>query len=98
MKRVGFRRVQRSGFVPHLTLLYDAHLVAERAVETVHINAASFVLVWSVRGRGHMATPPSRAVAAIAAPIDLVLKKPQRRCNRNSGRQFTEASLSREGC
>jgi 2'-5' RNA ligase len=53
MKRVGFRRVQRSGFAPHLTLLYDAHHVAEREVETVHINADSFALVCSLRGRGH---------------------------------------------
>lgn len=54
MKCVGFCRV-RSDFSPHMTLLYDRRFVQERAIETVRINAQRFVLVHSLRGRGHSA-------------------------------------------
>lgn len=58
MKRVGFRRVRKSGFTPHLTLLYEDCAVAEREIETINVNAKDFALVWSLRGRG-----PNRHVA-----------------------------------
>jgi 2'-5' RNA ligase len=52
MKSVGFRRVA-SRFTPHMTLLYGDRIVKERAIEAVRWTALDFVLVQSLRGRGH---------------------------------------------
>jgi RNA 2',3'-cyclic 3'-phosphodiesterase len=52
MKSVGFRRVA-SRFTPHMTLLYGDRIVKERAIEAVRWTAHDFVLVQSLRGRGH---------------------------------------------
>jgi 2'-5' RNA ligase len=52
MKSVGFRRVT-SRFTPHMTLLYGDRIVKERPVEAVRWTARDFVLVQSLRGRGH---------------------------------------------
>jgi 2'-5' RNA ligase len=52
LKSVGFRRVA-SRFTPHMTLLYGDHIVKERAIEAVRWTAHDFVLLQSLRGRGH---------------------------------------------
>jgi len=60
IRRAGWRDVNAS-FTPHMTLLYDRRLVAEREVEPVQIQARSFFLVHSLRGRGvyrHLARWP----------------------------------------
>lgn len=49
LKRHGLR--VRSGFRPHMTLLYDDHSVAERLVEPVSWVAREFVLVHSLLGQ-----------------------------------------------
>jgi 2'-5' RNA ligase len=38
-------------YTPHVTLLYDDHLVVERPVETVHWTVREFVLVHSLIGK-----------------------------------------------
>lgn len=56
------RRVTRQ-FTPHMTLLYDRQLVAERSVEGVSWTVSEFVLVHSFVGRGrhdHLARWPLR--------------------------------------
>jgi RNA 2',3'-cyclic 3'-phosphodiesterase len=44
-------RVKRS-FTPHMTLVYDRHVIAEHAVEPVRWPAREFVLIRSHRGKG----------------------------------------------
>jgi RNA 2',3'-cyclic 3'-phosphodiesterase len=52
MKSVGFRRVA-SRFTPHMTLLYGDRIVKERAIEAIRWTVHDFVLVQSLRDRGH---------------------------------------------
>ena len=52
MKNVGFRRVA-SRFTPHMTLLYVDRIVKKRAIEPIRWTVRDFVLVQSLRGRGH---------------------------------------------
>lgn len=50
MMRAGFNG--RSGFLPHMTLLYDGRLVVEHEVDTVRWTAHDFVLLHSVPKAG----------------------------------------------
>jgi 2'-5' RNA ligase len=52
MKSVGFHGVT-SRFTPHMTLLYGDRIVSERAIEAIRWTVYDFVLVQSLRGRGH---------------------------------------------
>jgi 2'-5' RNA ligase len=52
MKSLGFRRVA-SRFTPHMTLLYGDRIVEKRAIEAIRWTVRDFVLVQSLRGRGH---------------------------------------------
>lgn len=51
MMKVGLRRWAASSFTPHMTLLYDDHLVGERPIETVEWTVREFVLVHSLVGQ-----------------------------------------------
>jgi 2'-5' RNA ligase len=60
MKWAGLRRV-KSGFTPHLTLLYVNRIIAERPIGPISMTAQSLVLVHSLRGRSkyhHLASWP----------------------------------------
>jgi RNA 2',3'-cyclic 3'-phosphodiesterase len=50
MRRAGLWRTVRSSFTPHVTLLYDSQIVAERAVPPVRWTVREFVLVHSPQG------------------------------------------------
>lgn len=50
--RAGLGRWVSRHFTPHMTLLYDKQLVAERSVEGVSWTVSEFVLVHSFVGRG----------------------------------------------
>jgi 2'-5' RNA ligase len=52
MKSVGFRGVA-SRFTPHMTLLYGDGIVKKRAIEAIGWTVRDFVLVQSLRVRGH---------------------------------------------
>ena len=47
----GFGRRVSPHFVPHMTLLYDRRMVAEQAVEPLHLTVRDFALVHSLAGR-----------------------------------------------
>jgi len=51
LKRAGLGRHMKSGFVPHMTLLYDASAVAERPVAPVGWTVREFVLIHSLLGQ-----------------------------------------------
>jgi 2'-5' RNA ligase len=51
MTKVGLGRWVDQRFTPHVTLLYDAHGVAEQAVEPITWTASRFVLVHSLLGQ-----------------------------------------------
>jgi 2'-5' RNA ligase len=48
MSAAGIGRRMSSQFVPHMTLLYDRRMVAERAVEPMHLTVRDFALVHSL--------------------------------------------------
>ena len=50
LKSVGMRRVA-SRFTPHMTLLYDSRVVAERPIDAIRWTARDVVLIHSLRGR-----------------------------------------------
>lgn len=51
MMRVGLGRWVSMHFTPHMTLLYDKHVVAQRPVEPVRWTVRDFVLVHSLVGQ-----------------------------------------------
>ncbi|MGH6881719.1 2'-5' RNA ligase family protein [Hypericibacter sp.] len=51
MKKAGLGRWVQPQFTPHVTLLYDDHLVGEQTVEQVSWTVREFVLVHSLLGR-----------------------------------------------
>lgn len=51
LNKTGFGGRKNSQYTPHVTLLYDDCLVAERPVETVEWTVDEFVLVHSLLGR-----------------------------------------------
>ena len=55
LTRAGLRRLAKTNFTPHVTLLYDAQSVEEYPVEPVVWRATEFVLVHSLRGHQHVA-------------------------------------------
>ena len=48
MSAAGIGRRMSSQFVPNMTLLYDRRMVAEQAVEPVHLTVREFALVHSL--------------------------------------------------
>jgi RNA 2',3'-cyclic 3'-phosphodiesterase len=63
--RRGLRRVARTNFTPHVTLLYDARSVEEYPIEPISWTVNEFVLIRSLRGHECLARWPleGRAVA-----------------------------------
>jgi RNA 2',3'-cyclic 3'-phosphodiesterase len=53
MKKAGIGRWVTSRFTPHMTLLYGDRMVPERSIEPIRWTVSDFVLVKSLRGRGH---------------------------------------------
>lgn len=51
MKKAGIGRWVQPQFTPHVTLLYDDHLVSEQTVESVSWTVREFVLVHSLLGQ-----------------------------------------------
>lgn len=52
MKSAGLTRWVTPHFTPHMTLLYDRLMVAERSVDAVCWHVDGFVLIHSLVGRG----------------------------------------------
>lgn len=52
---IGFGRLARRGFTPHVTLLYDARSAEEHPVAPVTWQVSEFVLVHSHNGHRHLA-------------------------------------------
>lgn len=52
MMKVGLGRWVSMHFTPHMTMLYDKHVVAQRPVEPVRWTVRDFVLVHSLVGHG----------------------------------------------
>lgn len=50
MRKAGLWRTVRSSFAPHVTLLYDSRIVAERSVPPVRWTVREFVLIHSPQG------------------------------------------------
>jgi RNA 2',3'-cyclic 3'-phosphodiesterase len=53
MRKAGIGRSVTSRFTPHMTLLYGDRIVTVRSIEPVRWTVRDFVLVQSLRGRGH---------------------------------------------
>ncbi len=51
MRKTGLCRQVTSRFTPHITLLYDHHVVKERSIEAVRFKVRDFALVHSLLGR-----------------------------------------------
>lgn len=58
MTRAGLRRRANTNFMPHVTLLYDAHDVEEHPIEPIGWAVNEFVLIQSMRGHVHLARWP----------------------------------------
>jgi len=56
MSREGLKPVDKAGFTPHVTLLYDERSIAEQAIEPICWTANEFMLVRSVIGQGRYET------------------------------------------
>ena len=54
MARGGLRRVTKTSFEPHVTLLYDARGVDEYPIEPIHWTVKDFVLVRSMKGHEYL--------------------------------------------
>lgn len=50
MQQIGFR-FKPATFVPHITLLYDKHRIAEQSIEPIHWIVSEFVLIHSHIGQ-----------------------------------------------
>ena len=53
MKKAGIGRRVMSRFTPHMTLAYGDRMVRERSIDPLRWTVRDFVLVQSLRGRGH---------------------------------------------
>jgi 2'-5' RNA ligase len=51
LRKAGLGRLAEPQFTPHVTLLYDDHIVTEQAIETISWTVHEFVLVHSLLGR-----------------------------------------------
>jgi 2'-5' RNA ligase len=62
MRTAGFGNRASSHFLPHMTLLYDRRMVAERAIEPVYLTVRDFALV-------HSLVPQSRHIELARWPL-----------------------------
>jgi 2'-5' RNA ligase len=60
MTSCGLRRLAKTNFTPHVTLLYDSHNVAEHPIEPISWTVNEFVLTNSRNGHDHLARWPLR--------------------------------------